>query len=124
MKRSHIWAVAALLAAGTIVGGPPNVSAATEPGLEPLYAVAVTEDGIAFRVATGGCTRVEDFRADVRHEGGAAHMALMRTKPDHCKGFFPEGAEMFLPRLAIGLERSAPVVIENPLVDPPVGPRR
>jgi hypothetical protein len=71
---------------------------------EAVMAFRATGQELVFRVRTGGCTRAEDFRVAVERAGHDVSLSLARQRPDHCKGWFPEGIELSIPYADVGLQ--------------------
>ena len=99
-----------VLEPGTTAGPTTAVAGAID---EPIYGVLVKPDGLDVRVSSGGCTSVEDFTAWI--EPGATELVhLVRTKPDHCEAYVPEGELLHFTWAQLGVtKRSARLV--NPL---------
>ena len=69
--------------------------AAVSQELERVIAAEPTPAGIAITVATGGCAKKDDFQIASSPAGnGKATIELRRTKPDLCKGNFPDGLKL------------------------------
>jgi hypothetical protein len=68
---------------------------------------------LRFRVATGGCTSAEDFDLQVSRKDRHSVITLYRLRADECKGFFPEGVEIFFDSDQLGLGSDSLIVIEN-----------
>jgi hypothetical protein len=57
---------------------------------EPLYGALVKPDGLDVRVSSGGCTEAEHFAFYVE-PGAVQQVHIVRTKPDTCEAYVPEG---------------------------------
>lgn len=109
------WPISASVFAAVFGAAAPLVNAAEQ--LEPLLAYEVTDEGVSFRVKTGGCTRKEHFRLDPPGTESDHAIALRRDVPDHCKGNFPEGIEIQFTFEELGLDGSPERIrIFNPLI--------
>ncbi|HTO22230.1 MAG TPA: hypothetical protein VMQ10_07075 [Spirochaetia bacterium] len=71
-----------------------------EKGPALLREVAIRDGVLHFRVDSNGCTDKDSFRIDVAREGGpsgapvAWRLSIIRTRPDECKAFIPEGVQL------------------------------
>jgi hypothetical protein len=76
-------------------------------------AFRATGQELVFRVPTGGCTTVGDFRVDVRRSGHDVSLSLARQRPDDCKGRFPAGVEISIPYGDVGLQTADRIRLVN-----------
>ena len=84
-----------------------------QAGPEPVLSFQATGQALVFRVETGGCTIAEDFHVDVQRSGGEVSVSLDRQRPDHCKGWFPEGTEIAFPYGDVGLQAADRIRLVN-----------
>jgi hypothetical protein len=85
--------------------------------IETLMGFRVDGAALHFRVATGGCTTVDDFRLEVEpRRPGTEHvtMLLRRVRADSCKGYFPDGTEITFDGTAHGIAPGQPMLVRNP----------
>ena len=97
---SGVVALLALAAPGLAPAGP----AASRD--EVLLGIRVDAQGIEIQVASGGCTRKEDFRVEI--DKGVTgqppwRLHFIRLRPDECKAFLPEGVPLRFERGELGL---------------------
>ena len=85
-----------------------------QPVVEAVLNATEVEEGISFTVFTGGCTFKDDFEVVVNESQVPATLKLVRTRPDLCLGYFPEGVEIDFTWTELGLQKQ-PVWILNPL---------
>ncbi|MDB5431067.1 MAG: hypothetical protein JWP35_2183 [Caulobacter sp.] len=109
-----------LLAALLLTGcaSVPRIAAPAGAGfgeLEPLYGVSAARDALTIRVASGGCTRKEDFAFYVDRRDGAVRLAFGRKRMDICKSFAAGHADLAFTWAELGLEPNAAVFIANPV---------
>lgn len=67
-----------------------DAKAAAWPGYEKIYGSTTNGDGITFQVASGGCTKKEDFKVIVT-PGLVKSVRLVRLKADKCEERNPYG---------------------------------
>ena len=58
---------------------------------ETILGTQITEDGVAFRVHTGGCTSKDSFELTIDESKGNIELELDRTQPDYCLALYPNG---------------------------------
>ena len=94
---------------------PALPAAEAEPSrLAELLAAETTKTGISVTVPTGGCTKKDDFEISSRVlRRGKAIVALRRSKPDDCKGNFPDGLELTFTWSELKLPEHSKVSFEN-----------
>ena len=80
---------------------------------EPIYGVLVSADGLDVRVDSGGCTQPEHFTAFVE-PGETALVHLVRTQPDMCELYVPEGELLHFTWAQLGVTVGKARVV-NPL---------
>ncbi len=102
----------------------PHTWAAAQPpgdpqaGPESVLAFHATGQALVFRVETGGCTTAGDFHVDVQRSGREVSVSLDRQRPDHCKGWFPEGTEIAIPYGDVGLRAADRIRLVNAVTSP------
>jgi hypothetical protein len=84
-----------------------------QAGPEPVLSFQATGQALVFRVETGGCTIASDFHVDVQRSGRDVSVSLDRQRPDHCKGWFPEGVEIAIPYGDVGLQAADRIRLVN-----------
>lgn len=90
-----------------------NTSALAELKLEePLLSLRVTSKGIAHYVYSGGCTKKSDFQVYVL-ESYPVKLQLVRTKPDVCKVYLPDGVKIFFSWDEIGMDAGMPFRVKK-----------
>ncbi len=95
--------------------------AAASQELERVIAAEPTPAGIAITVATGGCAKKDDFQiASSPVDNGKATIELRRTKPDLCKGNFPDGLKLQFGWAELKLPDGTQLTLKN-VVDPVFG---
>ncbi|MGZ8364626.1 MAG: hypothetical protein ACXWVJ_06465 [Caulobacteraceae bacterium] len=80
-------AAASLLAPGAMAQGVAPGQYAFHPVAEALYGVSIRPRGVTIVVASNGCTRKDDFRAEVRRGHGRPAILFRRMEPDNCRSF-------------------------------------
>lgn len=108
MKHLMTGIISLLLAAST------TSAAAQATGEESLLGLRVTSKGIAYYVYSGGCTDKSDFQVYML-ESYPVQLQLVRTKPDVCKVYVPDGVKIFFRWDEIGLQPGMPFRVRNPL---------
>jgi hypothetical protein len=95
--------------------------AAASQELERVIAAEPTPAGITITVATGGCAKKADFEiASSPVTDGKASIELRRTKPDHCKGNFPDGLKLQFGWAELKLPEGTQLALKN-VADPVFG---
>ena len=84
--------------------------------IESIFNYTIDENGIGFRVYTGGCTCKKSFDLIKKDstDGKLTQLTLVRVSPDHCKGRFPEGTFIWYSFEELNLAPNANLQIENP----------
>ena len=119
VMRIHPRPFALALSLTLLAAGGSPAGAAQE--LERIVSAEPTPAGIAVTVPTGGCTKKADF--DVSSSpvsGGKATVELRRTKPDTCKGNFPDGLKLQYTWTELNLPEGTQLSVKNP-VEPAFG---
>ncbi|WP_213215876.1 hypothetical protein [Roseibium polysiphoniae] len=76
----------------------------------------MSEAAVEITVQSGGCTEKTDFRLIVKELEILAEIAIVRVKPDNCKGFFPMGVTIEFPLADISLSgQIQKITISNPI---------
>jgi hypothetical protein len=89
--------------------------------LERVIAAEPTPAGITITVATGGCSKKADFEiASSPVTDGKASIELRRTKPDPCKGNFPDGLKLQFGWAELKLPEGTQLALKN-VADPVFG---
>ena len=95
--------------------------AAASRELERVIAAEPTPAGITITVATGGCAKKADFEiASSPVTDGKASIELRRTKPDPCKGNFPDGLKLQFGWAELKLPEGTQLALKN-VADPVFG---
>ena len=95
--------------------------AAASQELERVIAAEPTPAGITITVATGGCSKKADFEiASSPVTDGKASIELRRTKPDPCKGNFPDGLKLQFGWAELKLPEGTQLTLKN-VADPVFG---
>ncbi len=95
--------------------------AAASQELERVIAAEPTPAGITITVATGGCAKKADFEiASSPVTDGKASIELRRTKPDPCKGNFPDGLKLQFGWAELKLPEGTQLALKN-VADPVFG---
>lgn len=80
--------------AGAVVVEPSDIAGPSAPPEgskdEPLFGALVKPDGLDVRVFSGGCTQPEHFAFYVE-PGSVQQVHIVRTQPDLCEAYIPEG---------------------------------
>jgi hypothetical protein len=83
--------------------------------LEIVMGFRVVGTALTFRVATGGCTKADDFRVDVEQSADRhVSVSLRRVRADTCKAFLPDGTEITFEAGPLGIPAGHLIVIRNP----------
>ena len=115
--RIHPGPFALALALALLAAWGNPAGAAQE--LERIVSAEPTPAGIAVTVATGGCTKKADFEVSASAAvDGKAAIELHRTKPEHCKGNFPDGLKLQYTWADLNLPEGTQLTVKNP-VEPP-----
>ena len=114
VMRIHPRPFALALSLTLLAAGGSPAGAAQE--LERIVSTETTPAGIAVTVATGGCTRKADFEVTSSAvSGGKATVELRRTKPDTCKGNFPDGLKLQYTWAELNIPEGTQLSLKNPL---------
>lgn len=91
-----------------------TVEPAPAPPLERLIRFCIIDDAFVFVVASQDCTAKTAIRVGVVRAKAASYvLELSRSRPDMCKGFFPQGTRITFGRRELGLPDTAPVTVRN-----------
>lgn len=82
--------------------------------LEPLLGYKFTETGIAFQVASGGCTTKQDFETSFL-KSNPPGVLLTRKRADRCKAALPDGVVIEFSFAELGVGRLDGVTVANPI---------
>lgn len=100
----------------------PNVSVSISDAgvgeLETVKGVSIERDALVVRVASNGCTKVEDFTVDSSTREGLTTLTLKRKRPDLCRALLAEGVDLRFPLDPYGVDRGGKVRVRNPLARP------
>jgi hypothetical protein len=106
------FASCVLFAAGDAAAAPAAASA-----LEPVTVTEVVHSGdttsFTLNVASGGCTRADDFRVVVAQEPTRQTVRIVRLRIDACEAFAPRGAHVVVKTKDVAADK--PAFVENPL---------
>ena len=108
------FVLAALALGGCATVAPPAAAPGPLAELEPLYAVEAGREGLAIRVASGGCTAKPDFAFYVERRAGSVTVAFARRHVDVCKTA-PGQAEVAFTWAELGVEPRTPLFLLNPM---------
>lgn len=117
-RRGLLLCAGALALAGCATVPSPEMAIGTgaDPSeLEALYAVTPARDGLTVRVASGGCTRKEDFAFYVDRKGALPSLAFGRRRLDTCRSFVAAKADLVFTWAELGLAPNAQFALLNPL---------
>jgi hypothetical protein len=90
-----------------------NTAASAEPTAEEaLLGLRVSSKGITYYVYSGGCTQKSDFQV-YSLESYPVQLLLVRTKPDVCKVYVPDGVKIFFRWDEVGLQQGMPFRVKN-----------
>lgn len=72
---------------------------------EILMGAKITGKTIKIQVRSGGCTHKNSFwiKEDYNSEKQMMQLTFMRSYPDHCEGYFPEGKILSFNRDELGI---------------------
>ena len=92
---------------------PVNVLSIVNKGnfMPPVRPGYTGESQISIRVASGGCTTEQDFTVASYVKNGTETLTFIRTNPDPCEAYLPEGVKLTFTKKGIV---SANVVVANP----------
>ena len=94
--------------------------ASIEPaGLEALYSITPSREGVVIRTASNGCTRKEDFVFYVERKGLTPTVAFARRRLDVCRSFAAAHADLAFAWSELGLPPNGEFVLLNPLTVQP-----
>jgi hypothetical protein len=114
VMRTHLGPFALALSLALLAAGGSPAWAAQEP--ERIISAEPTPAGIAVTVQTGGCTKKADFEVSAGPvSNGKATVELHRTKPDTCKGNFPDGLKLQYSWAELNLPQGTQLSVTNPL---------
>lgn len=83
--------------------------------VERILGYQPTSKGVIFQVASGGCTRREDFVAQItRNDTGIVQLQLVRTRPDLCYPFLPTGERIGFTYEELGFNSGERFTLLNP----------
>lgn len=105
--------IAAIVLIAAIVSFP---ALAAEGIVEILLGIQVTTNDILLSVASGGCTKKEDFSIEVDRGLGAKPnyiLTVRRIKSDNCKAYLPEGTIIKFGTDEVGLSGAFEVTLAN-----------
>lgn len=95
-----------------------SIALAADPAegkIERILGYQPSAKGIIFQVASGGCTRHEDFTAKItRNDTGIVMLQLIRVRPDLCYPFIPMGERMGFSYEQLGFNAGERFVVLNP----------
>jgi hypothetical protein len=91
LGASYLKAAALASALLLATAGAP---ATAGEGPERIVSCQTLPTGITVTVETGGCTARADFLLSTNPAGAKTDIELRRTKPDTCKGNFPDGLKL------------------------------
>ncbi|MDB5439394.1 MAG: hypothetical protein JWM33_1821 [Caulobacteraceae bacterium] len=86
-----------------------------QSALENVYSVRAAKSGLMVNVSSNGCTKPEDFRAEITRSGGITSVAFVRLTPDRCQSFVQGRADLKFDYDTIGLGRREAFRVANPL---------
>ncbi len=90
-------------------------SSGASQDLDRIVSAEPSPTGIAVTVPTGGCTKKADFEVSSSPAGaGKATIELHRTKPDTCKGNFPDGLKLQYTWAELNLPEGTQLSVKNP----------
>ena len=98
----------------------PGCEAQPARNLERFPILGIEEDnnGIRFRVPTGGCTSKANFKVKLSTSPSKQKgLTLLKTVPDVCKGYFPDGTSIFYNWSELNLRKGEPFDFQNE-IDP------
>ncbi|WP_444946386.1 I78 family peptidase inhibitor [Microbulbifer sp. VTAC004] len=91
-------------------------TALSESAEEVLLGITVRPETLDLHVASGGCTKKEDFNIDV-NKGTTGlppyQVTVTRIKPDHCEALSLEGVNLSFDRKKLGLDGSSTFRLTN-----------
>ena len=110
MKYASAIAGLCLLLAGCVGNEKPKL-----PPLEPVLTWYEEDGALVARVASNGCTNASSFEPYVyMSTDWVAEVELVRTAPDPCRGFFPNGTLVSWTREELAIPESADIRLVNP----------
>lgn len=94
--------------------GDISASVTDDSRVGTVFAAAVHQNRVSFRVTSNGCTDKTYFDTDVDERSGDRFIvSIDRTKRDMCRAFLPEGVELSYSFAELGLPDGADVTILN-----------
>lgn len=95
-----------------------SIALAADPApgkVEKILGYQPSARGVVFQVASGGCTRRDDFKATIqRNEVGVVQLVLIRTRPDLCYPFLPMGERIGFTFEQLGFNSGERFTVLNP----------
>lgn len=106
-----------IVLASTLIGAISSFPArAVEGKEEVLLGIKLNTNDVELLVATGGCTKKEDFSVDVNKgfTGKPPYLlTVRRNKPDDCKAFITEGTVIKFSKEELGLSGAFEMTLTN-----------
>jgi hypothetical protein len=93
------------------------------PVLEEIWELRNTPSSIYVRVASGGCTRAEDFRIETlpsTPNSPQRTLRFLRVTPDRCKRWEPQGTLLEFDKARLGIEAFELFRLANPFGTSPL----
>lgn len=89
---------------------------------EVLLGVKITAENIELTVASGGCTKKEDFSIEVNkrtEEQSPYVLTVRRNTRDECKAWLPEGVTVKFSKEELNLNEAREITITNKIKNSP-----
>ena len=113
-RRAALLALTAFMLAGCATPTGMVSPGAGPAELEAVYAVISTRETLTVRVASGGCTKREDFAFFVERKGLATTVAFARRRLDPCRSFAAAHADLVFTLAELGVDPDTPLFVLNP----------
>ena len=123
--KSLVLTLRSILILGSAAAHADTHKASQPPELEVIYGFVTTNTDLTVQVYSGGCTHREDFSVAIIQPrclpapgcDPRKRVTIVREKPDHCRGFFPQGTLIDFNLEELGLVMQS-FIMQNPVDHP------